>query len=104
MPDDPQTADYSPDDRLMSIIAAFEAAVDAGENPVEPEWLKRYPDEDARLEAYFADRARFKAIAAPAAEPVVEPFPNPLDQRDLSERVRALNRGPNPTLVEQAVP
>jgi WD40 repeat protein len=60
-----ETQTFSPDDRFLEAVAAFEEARDAGANPTEAEWLQRYPDVADRLRKYFACAKQLREIAGP---------------------------------------
>jgi WD40 repeat protein/tRNA A-37 threonylcarbamoyl transferase component Bud32 len=51
--------------RLDELIAAYLAAVDAGQTPNRQEWLRRYPEFAAELEAFLADYERVDRMAEP---------------------------------------
>src|SRR5262245_13577829 len=73
MATDPSTVLDDSGDRLHEAIAAFEEAVDAGQNPDQGDWLIRYADVAERLRDYFADRERIEGLppAAPDPRPTV---------------------------------
>src|SRR5947208_3447610 len=68
MPD--ETLDYpSREGRVNAAIAAYLAAVDAGQNATPQEWLARYPDLAVELGAFFADQSLANRLAAPLRSP-----------------------------------
>src|SRR3989442_487610 len=57
-----------PEGALDQIIAAYAEAVDAGKVADREEWLRRYPEAAAALQAFFADQDRFDQHVAPLRE------------------------------------
>src|SRR5436190_19797510 len=82
MPDEP-TAAYESDDGLMSAIAAFEEARDAGLDPDPNDWIARHRDLATGLSAYFRNlRGMRRLVTAP---PEDDPTPEIRDYRVLEE-------------------
>jgi WD40 repeat protein/tRNA A-37 threonylcarbamoyl transferase component Bud32 len=64
------------DRQVNEIITAYLQAVDAGQTPDHQEWLRRYPEFSAELEAFLADYERVERMAEPlrpATAPEVPP-------------------------------
>src|SRR6516162_1035002 len=59
--------------RVNEAIAAYVQAVDAGQTPDRGEFLARHADLAAELEAFFADRDRFRRHAEPLGGNVPDP-------------------------------
>jgi len=63
MPEQP--SDHpSREERVNEAIAAYLAAVQAGQAPSPQDWLARYPDLADELALFFADKAHFEGLAA----------------------------------------
>src|SRR6516164_9080046 len=77
MPAEPGNA-LEREQRLDEVIAAYTEAVEAGLQPDRREWLARYPDLAADLEAFFADEDQFASLVAPLR--VSTPAPGALTQ------------------------
>jgi WD40 repeat protein/tRNA A-37 threonylcarbamoyl transferase component Bud32 len=60
------------DRQVNEIITAYLEAVDAGQTPDRQEWLRRYPEFAAELEAFWADYERVDRMAEPL-RPAVPP-------------------------------
>jgi WD40 repeat protein/tRNA A-37 threonylcarbamoyl transferase component Bud32 len=67
-PDDATLAPSSPDDRsqrLDEVVTAYLKAVEAGQAPEQGEWLARYPEFAAELQAFFAAQDEVRRLAGP---------------------------------------
>jgi WD40 repeat protein len=65
------------DERVNEAIAAYLEAADAGQAPGREEFLARHPDLAAELEAFLADRERFRRLAAPLGAAADDPTQAP---------------------------
>ena len=60
------------DRQVNEIISAYLEAIDAGQRPDRQEWLRRYPEFAAELEAFLTDYEHVDRVAEPL-RPAVEP-------------------------------
>ena len=60
------------DRQINEIISDYLGSVDAGQAPDRQEWLRRYPEFAAELEAFLADYEHMDRLAAPL-RPAVTP-------------------------------
>ncbi len=84
------------DRQVNEIISTYLEAVDAGQTPDRQEWLRRYPEFAAELEAFLADYEHVDRMAEPLrpATAMVTPLPPPRVVSGDAETLDSTSAGP----------